>query len=509
MSDSASTHDSINESAFSLAEVLKGRSLVIASNRGPVKYEPDEQGELVATRGAGGLVTALTEVMKHADGLWVAAALTSGDRKMVRANPDGHLTAQLDGADLRLRYLTFDRDTFDRYYNRISNSVFWFLNHSMWNLPMHPRFHARWRRDWESFKEVNRIFAESLAEEISGSESKTPVMLHDYHLTMVAQYLRELVPSAFAYHFTHTPWAQPDMMRVLPGNMAKEILEGMLANDLVGFQARRWSHNFMMCCQDILGAEVDMQRGLVHHNDVSTVVRDYPISIDAGAVRRLAHSPEAAKHLRWLDRVLEGRKLILRIDRLELSKNVVRGFKAYETMLNNHPELLGRVVHVALLYPSRRAIPEYRNYEAEVLAFHDSINKELGTDDWQPIVLINEDNYVRALACSRLYDVLMVNPILDGMNLVAKEGPTVNEVDGVVVLSKNAGAWYELEYGVLGINPYDIDEMAEALYTGLTMEPDEKKRMAALNREVIDHNTPSKWVWRQLKDITRLHESST
>lgn len=498
----------MTDSAFSLAEVLKGRSLVIASNRGPVKYEEDEQGELVPSRGAGGLVTALTEVMKHADGMWVAAALTPGDRKMARAGGDGRLRAELDGAELRLRYLTFDRDTFDRYYNRISNSVFWFLNHSMWNLPMHPRFTARWQRDWEAYKEVNRIFAEALAKEISGSESVTPVMLHDYHLTMVAGHLRELVPTAFTYHFTHTPWAQPDMMRVLPGRMAEEILEGMLANDLVGFQARRWSNNFMLCCQDLLGAEVDMNRGLVNHRGISTVVRHYPISIDAGAVRNLAHSPDAARHLRWLGRVLDGRKLILRIDRLELSKNVVRGFKAYEAMLHKHPELKGRVVHVALLYPSRRAIPEYRNYEAEVLAFHDEVNKELGTDDWQPIVLINEDNYVRALACSRRYDVLMVNPILDGMNLVAKEGPIVNEVDGVVVLSKNAGAWYELEHGVLGVNPYDIEEMAEALYRGLTMEPEEKRRFAELNREVIEHNTPSKWVWQQLKDITRLHESS-
>lgn len=497
----------MDKSDYSLAQILKGRSLVIASNRGPVKYEEDENGELLASRGAGGLVTALSEVMRHAEGLWVAAALTAGDRRMVRENPGVHVQASLDDQDLSIRYLEFERDMFDRYYNRISNSVFWFLNHSMWNLPMHPRFSEETAHDWEAYKQVNRMFAQALAKEISGTEATSPVMLHDYHLALTAGYLRELDPAAFTYHFTHTPWAQPDMMRVLPANMAVETLEGMLANDLVGFQVRRWSQNFMWCCEQILGAEIDLHKGVVTHKGVSTVVRDYPISIDAPAVRQLANSEAAQTHVAWLERILKGRKLILRIDRLELSKNVVRGFRAYERMLIDHPELKGNVVHVALLYPSRRALPEYRQYEATVFELHDKINEELGTYDWQPIVLLNEDNYVRALACSRKYDVLMVNPIVDGMNLVAKEGPVVNETDGVVVLSRNAGAWYELEVGVLGINPYDIHEMAEALYRGLTMDPEQKRMRSEFNREVIERNTPSKWVYRQLKDITRLHAS--
>ncbi|MGQ0679597.1 MAG: alpha,alpha-trehalose-phosphate synthase (UDP-forming) [Actinomycetota bacterium] len=493
---------------FSLAEILKGRSFLIASNRGPVKFDEDERGDLLPSRGAGGLVTALSGVVKQASGLWVAAAMTAGDRRMVKENPGKHVFAGLDGEDLRIRYLSFDRDLFDRYYNRISNSVFWFLNHSMWNLPMHPRFNENIEQDWESYKEINRRFAEVLAQEIAGTQTTSAVMLHDYHLALVAGYLRQIDPAAFTYHFTHTPWAQPDMMRVLPGDMARQTLEGMLANDLVGFQVRRWSQNFMWCCEQLLDAKIDLDRGVVTHRGVSTVVRDYPISIDVPAVRKLACSEGAETHLRWLERILKGRKLILRIDRLELSKNVVRGFTAYEKMLIDHPELRGNVVHVALLYPSRRALPEYRHYEAAVFEVHDRINDELGTYDWQPIVLVNEDNYIRALACSRRYDVLMVNPIVDGMNLVAKEGPAVNEVDGVVVLSRNAGAWTELEVGVLGINPYDIHEMSEALYLGLTMDDEQKRLRATFNREVIERNTPSKWVWRQLKDITRLHEST-
>lgn len=495
-----------SERGFLLSEVLHGRSLVCASNRGPISFTENDNGKLVAGRGAGGLVTALTDVMKDAAGLWVASAMTSGDRKMIGLQQDEHIEAPFDGDNLRLRYLVFDRVTFDRYYNRISNSIFWFLHHSMWNLPIQPQFGRSTEEAWHSYQAVNQRFAEALAEEISGSETTSPVMLHDYHLMLTARYLRKLVPDAFSYHFTHSPWAQPDMMRVLPGKMAEETLEGMLANDLLGFQARRWSQNFMWCCDQILGAEIDMLKGTVNYMGNETVVRDYPISIDTSTVRKLAHSPEADFHLAWLDRMLQGRKLILRVDRLELSKNIVRGFRAYEQMLHEHPEWQGRVVHLALLYPSRRALSEYRSYEADVLDVHDRVNEELGSDDWQPIVLLNEDNYVRALACSRRYDVLMVNPIADGMNLVAKEGPSVNETGGALVLSKNAGAWYELGQGALGVNPYDIHEMAEALFTGLTMDENQRMDLFNFTREVVERNTPSKWVWYQLRDIRRLHE---
>ncbi|MCA1840260.1 MAG: trehalose-6-phosphate synthase [Actinomycetota bacterium] len=492
---------------YDLSDVLHGRSLVIASNRGPIVYEKTDNGELVPRRGAGGLVTALTHVMRQASGLWVASAMGTGDREMVKRQHDEHLEAPFDDDRLHLRYLTFDRDVFERYYNRISNSVFWFLQHNMWNLPMHPRFTAATREAWMSYHAVNQRFAEALAEEIAGTEKTAPVMLHDYHLMLVARYLRKLVPDAFSYHFTHSPWSQPDMWRVLPGRMAEDTLEGMLANDLLGFQSARWARNFIQCCEDILSAEVDHNEGLVRYMGTETTVRHYPISIEVESVRKLAHSDEAARHLAWLDRMLDGRRLILRIDRLELSKNIVRGFRAYEEMLKANPQWIGKVVHLALVYPSRRALSEYRTYEAEVLEVHDRINEELGTDDWQPIVLINEDNYIRALACSRRYDVLIVNPIADGMNLVAKEGPAVNEVDGVLILSTNAGAWFELGHGAIGVNPYDVAEMAEAMHTALSMDASERADLGSFLRQVIEKNTPSKWVWYQLNDIRRLHEA--
>lgn len=487
-----------------LQQVLRGRPLLIASNRGPVAYEIDGS-ELVGRKGAGGLVTALTHIMRRTSGVWVASALSGADREMVRRQRDEHVDFPIDNDTLRLRYLLFDRELFDRFYNRMANRVLWFLLHGIWNLTLEPRWDFGTRKDWDSYRQVNRRFAEVLAEE--SQESKGPVMTHDYHLTLVAGFLREMVPDAFAYHFSHTPWSSPDVMRAVPDTMGREILEGMLASDLLGFQTARWARNFLRCCQDILDADVDFGRGRVRHEGRETVVRHYPISIDVDAVRSIAVGPEAQAHISRLENMVEGRKVILRVDRMELTKNIVRGLKAYEQLLRTYPEWQGKVVHVAMLYPSRRALHEYRAYEAEVLDTCDQINADFETDDWQPILMFDDENYPRAIAALTLYDVLIVNPLADGMNLVSKEGPAVNQRDGVLVLSRNAGSWDELGAASLGVNPFDIAEMAETLDHALSMEQEERKIRGGLLREIVERNSPAKWVTHQLADISRLHQS--
>ncbi|MGH2811433.1 MAG: alpha,alpha-trehalose-phosphate synthase (UDP-forming) [Actinomycetota bacterium] len=491
-----------------LEEVLHGRGLVIASNRGPVTFERDSEGELSPRRGAGGLVTALTHVMRQVSGTWVASAMTAVDREVVRAQGDEHFELDANGDSLRLRYLLFERETFDGYYNRISNWIFWFLMHGMWNLALAPRFDRFTREAWISYQTVNRRYAEVLAEEVAGREDSAPIMLHDYHLLLTAGFLREISPDAFIYHFIHSPWAQPDTMRILPREMAQETLEAMLSNDLIGFQTSRWAANFLRCCEDLLGAKVDWDQRSVAYGERETLVRQYPISIDVETLENLVSTEESSRWDRWVRGVVGDRKLILRIDRMELSKNIARGLHAFEELLHLYPEWRGRVVHMALLYPSRRALYEYRAYEAEVLDLADRINSQLGTDDWQPIFVLNEDNYVRALTACTSYDVLIVNPIMDGMNLVAKEGPAVNQKDGVLVLSQNAGAWQELAQGALGINPYDLSETAEAIHTALTMDPSERQRRASWLKKVVETNNPTKWMYQQLSDIRRLHEES-
>lgn len=488
-----------------LEDILAGRSLVIASNRGPAAFEIGPSGEPEPKRGAGGLVTALTHIMRRTSGLWVASAMTSADREMVRRQKDEHIELALNGDSIRLRYLLFERNLFDRYYNKVSNRIFWFLMHDLWNYALEPKFDRGTREAWESYQLVNRRFAEALAEEISGPGGPPgAIMTQDYHLMLVAGYLRELAPDTFLYHFTHTPWATSDMMAVLPGNLARQILEGMLTSDLLGFQTPRWALNFLRCCEDLLDARVDFSDGIVHHRDTQTVVRHYPISIDVEAVKAIAQSPEAGFQITRLQQVIQGRKVILRVDRMELTKNVVRGLRAYEEFLRTYPEWQEKVVHLALVYPSRRALWEYRAYEAEVLDTTDRINSELGTDDWQPVVLLYEENYERAIAGLTLYDVLVVNPIADGMNLVSKEGPAVNERDGVLVLSRNAGSWHELGAAAIGVNPFDLAEMAEAINAALTMDEQERKTRARILREIVERNSPTKWVSHQLQDIARL-----
>jgi trehalose 6-phosphate synthase len=482
------------------AELRQG--LVIASNRGPVAFSRGPGGELVGRRGAGGLVTALTHVMAATGGLWLAAAITPGDREMVRRNGNRAFEVDVDQGTIKLRYLLFEREQYERYYNRISNWMLWFLQHGMWNLPQHPRFDRQTRISWEAYRAVNRQFAEALAEETAGTGGGTPAVLHDYHLMLVAPHLRTLVPEGFIYHFTHIPWCQPDMMRVVPAAIRVEILESMLANDLLGFQTSRWARNFMWCCQEILrGAHVDFDDGLVRYADRETRVRHYPISVDVDWLRATVETEEALGYLEWLDEILDGRKLVLRIDRLEPSKNIVRGLRAFEELLRERPEWQGRVTHLALLYPSRRALWEYRTYEAEVLDASDRINGELGTDDWQPIIIVNEDNYTRALTSLTKYDALLVNPIADGMNLVSKEGPAVNRTAGVLILSDNAGSWYELGHAAITVNPYDLSDMADALHRALTMDPAERQGRAELLRGVVERNSPLKWLNPQLADI--------
>src|ERR1051326_1301325 len=352
--------------------------IVIASNRGPVAFQRGPDGELLARRGAGGLVTALTHIMVDTGGLWLASAMTPGDREVVKRHGAQPVEVPVEHGSLRLRYLTFERETFDRYYNRISNWMFWLLQHSLWNLPEHPRFDHQTRLSWEAYRSVNHRFAEALAEEIGGQGRERPVVLHDYHLMLVAPRLRTLVPDAFIYHFTHIPWCQPDMMRVLPARIGIETLEGLLATALPGFQTARWARNFMWCCHELLQAEVDFAGGVVTYLDRAVRVRHYPISVDADALRAVTIAPETVAFKAWVDEILEGRKLVLRIDRMELSKNIVRGLRAFEELLREHPEWRGRVTHLALLYPSRRALWEYRAYEAEVLDTTDRINTELG-----------------------------------------------------------------------------------------------------------------------------------
>ena len=301
-------------------------------------------------------------------------------------------------------------------------------------------------------------------------------MIHDYHLYTLPGLVRRARPDAFLHHFVHIPWTQPDAWRVLPTRIRDEIYEGLLANDIVGFHTQAYRRNFLQCCRDLVGLEVDFDAGVVRNVGGHDVwVRAYPLPIDATATRRVAQSDRTH---RFEQELLRRRRdhLIMRVDRADLSKNVLRGFSAFDLFLEQHPEFRERVTFVAQLMPSRTDVPEYAEYLERIEALVAVVNHRHGTPDWMPIQLKLRDDLEEAVAAYKHYDVLLVNAMFDGMNLVAKEGPVVNERDGVVDAQReHGGPRGARRVRALSVNPFDIQELADSIHAALTMRPEERR----------------------------------
>ncbi|NRQ35139.1 trehalose-6-phosphate synthase [Nonomuraea sp. NN258] len=468
-------------------------SVLVASNRGPVSFTVPEDGVLTMKRGGGGLVSGLSGVAKDEGVLWVCAALSDGDRSAVRQAPGGRLDqAGYDTGALRM--LDIPPATFHRAYNAVANSTLWFVNHLLYDIPNAPNFDTRFRREWESYRDYNGAFALALAEE-AGHGAR--VMVQDYHLTLTPAMLRAERPDLRIAHFSHTPWAPPEYYSLLPDDVGREVLEGILGADRAGFLTERWAQAFMDCCQAVLGARVDRDGRSVTHEGKTTRVGVHALGVDGDALWERAAEPDVISHLTALRDQVGDRKLIVRIDRTELSKNIVRGLLAYREFLAAHPEWHGRVVHLAFAYPSRHDLPEYREYTAAVQRCAKAIEDEFATEDWDPLILNVNDDYPRSLAAYRLADVLLVNPIRDGMNLVAKEGPILSE-HCALVLSREAGAAAELGPYALMVNPYDVTGTAAALHRALMMPQDERRRRRDLLAAAATALPPQKWLAAQL-----------
>jgi trehalose 6-phosphate synthase len=485
----------------------RGRVLV-ASNRGPVSFRLSDDGKLTSRRGGGGMVSGLSSVAGQAEVLWVCAALSDADRTAARAAPDGYLDtpdASLDGAGSAVRMLDIPAATFERAYNGVANSTLWFVHHMLYDTPNRPHFGLAFRREWESFRAYNAAFADALATgagpDGSARRGGVRAMVQDYHLTLVPRMLADRRPDVAIGYFCHTPWAPPDYFAILPDDVGREVLDGILGSDHAGFHAERWADAFLDCCEAMLGAEVDRAARTVRHRGHTTTVGVHPLGVDAGELRERAAAADVQAHVTVLSSAAGDRKLIVRIDRTELSKNIARGLAAYRELLVSYPQWRGRVTHLAFAYPSRHDLPEYREYTATVQRVARQITDEFGTEDWDPLVLQVNDDYPRSLAAYRLADVLLVNPIRDGMNLVAKEGPLLSERDCALVLSREAGAVAELGENALVVNPFDITQTAKALHEALSMPDAERKRRAALLAEAGAEHPPQQWFADQLSAL--------
>lgn len=483
---------------------------IIASNRGPIEFSGGPDGARTQQRGAGGLVTALGSLVPHlTDSVWICAPRTEEDRKVALESPGGLLVegeagGPADGFKHRVRILELDPDRFDQYYSVIANPIIWFVQHNLWDLSNAPNITSTERAAFdEGYRAVNEAFADAVISELDDHPGQSTVMVHDYHLYLVGGMVRRARPDSTLLHFVHIPWPQPDAWRVLPRWMREEIMLGVVGNDLVAFQTQRDARNFLLTCEELLQLPVDYVDYSVWVNGRTVAVRWYPISIDATQTETFAKSEAVLQYEQALENV-RREHLIVRVDRTDLSKNILRGFMAYDRMLEKHPDLAGRVTFLAILQPSRQDVAEYSEYTERIFRLVADINLKHGNVEWQPIDLRMEDNLAQAVAAYKHFDVLMVNPVFDGLNLVAKEGMLVNERDGVLVLSEHAGVHDEIGKFALSVHPVDIEQQADALYEGLFMSLQERRRRREGCVEVIRRTGLAEWFMQQARDIKSL-----
>jgi len=455
------------------------RKLIVVSNRGPVTVARDG----TVRRSSGGLATALRSLLQHHDVTWIASATTEGERALAGE------TRQND--TYRLHLVAHDPQAYDWYYNVVANPMLWFVQHSLWELAYTPKVDAAFHRAWrDGYALVNEGFAQAVLAELE-REPDAAVFFHDYHLYLAPRLVRQGSPDATLMHFVHVPWPQPDYWSVLPRAARCAIHDGLIANDVIGFHTERWRRNFVYSTRELLGEDVTQK----------TVTA--PISVDPAEFDELAQSEAVLA----AEREIVSRRpelLIVRVDRTDPSKNIVRGFRAFELLLDAQPELHRRVGMLALLDPSRQDIPEYAEYLAAIAREARRVNDRFQQNGWTPIDLQIADDFPKSVAAYKQFDVLLVNAIFDGMNLVAKEAPLINERDGVVVLSENAGAQAELGEWALTVNPFDVEGQAEALGAALALPAEERRRrLAAIRAHVREHDVNA-WLDLQLTALDRI-----
>ncbi|HLG68625.1 MAG TPA: trehalose-6-phosphate synthase [Acidimicrobiales bacterium] len=455
--------------------------VVVVSNRGPVSFRLGADGRPEPAGTGGGLASTLRPLLTGTRATWVAATMSEADRL---AAAEGLLAEE----GLDTVYVAPDAEQYRLAYDVVSNATLWFCHHHLFDLPRRPRFDRRWHAAWDAYRSMNRLFAEAVAER---APEGAAVLVQDYHLSLTGHMLRMARPDLRTVHFTHTPFADPSALRVLPTEAGGDLLAGMAGFGACGFHTARWEGLFRACFDD-----TDLAQAAGGIGPPPTF--HAPLGPDPSALLAELDTEACQQALAALDERTGDRKLVVRVDRVELSKNILRGCLAFEELLETRPQWRDRVVLLALAYPSREGLAEYLAYRNEVEHTVERINERWGTPEWTPIVLEVADARERSLAALCRYDVLLVNPVRDGLNLVAKEGPVLNGHDGVLVISREAGVWDELKPAALGINPFDVTGTAAALDEALGMPPPARAARAARLREIVLARTAADWFDDQL-----------
>jgi trehalose 6-phosphate synthase len=462
--------------------------LIVASNRGPLTVVAVEDGDDEVRRGGGGLVSGMQAALASTpDALWVCAALNDRERTLARQAGKGRLSelplvADALNGDFDVHMLPIDAQTFRSAYNGIANSTLWFVLHQLFDLPTQPVFDAGWRRQWAAYVRYNRAFADAIADEAAEGAA---VMVQDYHLFLVPRLLRRARPDLRIGFFTHTPWVPADYFTTLPDDVAYEIVDGVLGADVIGFHTQRWADLFAATAREVCGADAEG-------------ARVFPLGTDPDEITRLGNRRIVDSALRVLDSVVGDRIVISRVDRTELSKNVWRGLLTYRELLRRHPEWRGKVVHAVYDNPSREDLPAYREYTASLERLAGEIDDEFSTDDWTSIVLEIQDDYPAALAALRRSDIVFVNSVRDGMNLVVLEALVLSDRSPAVVISREMGAAELLGDDAIIVNPFDVSAGADALHAALLMSSEERARRAERMRAAATRLPPMQWFRAQL-----------
>jgi trehalose 6-phosphate synthase len=450
--------------------------VIVVSHRGPFLFSFDDDGALVAGRGPGGLAGTLHALATSTDLLdgccCIAAALSDGDRAVAHGAPTPpHATD--------VRFVEIDPAVHQLHYEAVSNQVLWFLFHGLFDLVRRPTFDESFAAAWDAYVSANEVFAEAV---IEYAEADDTVLVQDYPLALVPGMLRAARPDLRVSYFAHTPFCGPGSIRVLPDRVGEAICSS-LASVPSGFHTARWAREYAAAVQEVLGTDITEGGWFVA-----------PLGPDPAAFAAIAEADAVRAAASELDTIAAGRQLLFRTDRIDPAKNIARGFVAYDHLLGSHPEWRGRVVFVAMLTASRENVAEYVTYHREVVEAAAAVNERWATDDWQPVVVDTRDDFQSSVGGYTRYDVLLVNSLKDGLNLVAKEGPLVNRRDGVLCLSPETGAYEELHDAVVAVHPWDVAQAAEALHEALVMSGDERATRAARLRELAAAHTPRTWL---------------
>jgi len=462
------------------------RRLVVVSNRGPVGFRRSPDGALATVRGAGGLVTALRPLVDRHEITWIASAM--GEAELAIAEQGSRLERSAVGSPFRLRLVAHDPEAYRLFYTVVANPALWFVQHGLWELKHDPDADLvpPWR---DGYAVVNSAFAEAAIEELDRAPGAA-LFVHDYHLYLVPMLVRAARPETRIAHFVHIPWVGPEGWAVLPAEIARAVHAGLLACDSVGFHTERWREAFIASCEALLGRGDDAEQRS-HAN---------PIAVDAPEFDALATS-DAVRVRREALRAERAEILVLRVDRTDPSKNAVRGFQAFGRLLESSPELHGRIELRALLDPSRQEIPEYVDYRRATEEAAAAVSERFARPGWDPVRIDVRDDFPASVAAYMEYDVLLVNPVMDGLNLVAKEAPLVNDRDGVLVLSRNAGAYAELTGCAIGVDPLDVDGQAAALRRAIALGPEERRAfLEGIRTRVRTHDLEA-WAARELEEL--------